>query len=109
METVAVMIPIVFLICVTYSIVYIVDARLRRRLAETHASEDLIRAMLAADEQSRRLSALKWGIVLVGIGVTFTIIDALNLNGDRPLTWGLLLAAGGVGMLGYHKLSQKKA
>lgn len=109
MEVIALMIPIVALVCVAYVIVYIVDARLRRRLAETHASEDLIRAMLAADEQSRRLTALKWGMVLVGVGVTFAVIDALNLNGDRPLTWGLLLAASGAGMLSFHKISQKKS
>jgi hypothetical protein len=103
------LIPIVMFICIAASIKFIVDSRLRRRLAETHSSEDLVRAMLVTDEQTRRLSALKWGIVLVGVGVAFAAIDALNLNPDRPLTWGLLLIAGGAGMLGFHKISTKKA
>ena len=53
----ALFIPIVFFICVTLAIKIIVDSRLRRRMAETHASEELIKAMLMADERSRQTKA----------------------------------------------------
>lgn len=102
------LIPITLFICITLAIKIVVESRLRRRLAETHASEDLVRAMLVADEQSRRLSALKWGIVLVAVGVAFGLIDMLNLNPDQPGTWGLLLAAAGGGMLGFHVIGARK-
>ena len=55
----ALLIPITALIAIVAAIKIIVDSRLRRRLAETNASEDLIKSMLQADEQTRRLSALK--------------------------------------------------
>ena len=103
----AVLIPITLFISVVMAIKVIVDSRLRRRLAETNASEDLIKSMLVADEQSRRLSALKWGLVLTLLGLAFGIIDGANLNSDDPGAWGILLAAAGVGMLVYHGIASK--
>ena len=103
----ALFIPIVFFICVTLAIKIIVDSRLRRRMAETHASEELIKAMLMADERSRQMSAFKWGIVLVSVGVAFGLIDFLNLDGEAPGTWGLLLGFAGGGLLGFHMLNKR--
>jgi len=104
----ALLIPIVLFICITLSIKYIVDARLRRRLAETHATEDLVKAMLVADERSRQMSAFKWGLVMVAVGGAFGLIDVLNLDGDEPGTWGILFAFAGAGLLGFHWLSSKR-
>ena len=101
------LVPITAFICVVMAIKIVMDARLRRRLAETNASEDLIKSMLVADEQSRRLSALKWGMVLTLVGGAFGLISALNLDSQDPGTWGLLIAAAGIGMLGYHGLANR--
>ena len=101
------LIPISLFVCVVMAIKVVVDSRLRRRLAETNASEDMIKSMLQADEQSRRLSALKWGLVLTLLGVAFGVIGGLHLNSDEPGAWGLLLGAAGIGMLGYHAIANK--
>jgi hypothetical protein len=103
----ALLIPISFFLAVVLTIKIIVDSRLRRRLAETNASEDLIKSMLQADETSRRLSALKWGLVLTLTGLAFGLISALHLDSDNPGTWGLLIGAAGVGMLGYHAIANR--
>jgi len=103
----AYLIPITLFVCIVMAIKVVVDARLRRRLAETNASEDLIKSMVAADEQSRRLSALKWGLVLTLLGVAFGIIDVANLSSESPGAWGILLAAAGVGLLAYHAIANK--
>jgi hypothetical protein len=63
--------------------------------------------MLQADEASRRLSALKWGLVLTLIGLSFGLISALHLDSNNPGTWGLLIGAAGVGMLGYHAIANR--
>ena len=101
------LIPIVLFFCITMSIKFIVDGRFRRRLAETHASEELVKAMLAADERTRRYDALKWGIVLTALGLAFGVIDVANLDGDSPGTYGLLIGSAGLGMLGFHMLARK--
>lgn len=104
-----ILIPITLFICIVVAIKVVVESRFKRRLAETHASEDLVRAMLNADEQARRGAALKWGIVLTLIGVAFGLIDMLNLSPDSPATWGLLIGTAGIGMLGFHVVSNRKA
>ena len=103
----AYLIPISSFAAIVLAIKIIVDARFRGRLVDTHASGDLIRSMLAADEQARRLSALKWGLVLTLIGLSFGLISALKLDGDDPGTWGLLIGAAGVGMLAYHAIANR--
>ena len=100
-------IPISLFVCIVVAIKVIVDSRLRRRLAETNASDELIKSMLAADEQTRRLSALKWGLVLTMIGIAFGIIDGANLSSEAPGSWGILFAAAGVGLLVYHGIANR--
>jgi hypothetical protein len=101
------LVPITAFICIVMAIKIIVETRLRARLAETNASEELIKSMLVADEQSRRLSALKWGLVLTLIGLAFGLISAMKLDSQDPGTWGLLIAAAGVGMLAYHGIANR--
>src|SRR5258705_11553664 len=75
-------IPITLFICIVLAIKVITDARVRRRIAETNPSEELVKTMLLADEQNRRLSALKWGLVLTVVGVAFGLISAMHLEAD---------------------------
>ena len=101
------LVPITAFICIVMAIKVIVEARLRSRMAETNASEDLVKSMLVADEQSRRLSALKWGLVLTLIGLAFGLISAMHLDSQDPGTWGLLIGAAGIGMLVYHAIANR--
>lgn len=105
----AVFIPIVFFVCIVMAIKFVVDARFKRRLVETNASEDLVRAMLVADEQARRVAALKWGMVLTLVGISFGLIDVFDLAADSAASWGLLVGAAGIGMLGFHAISTRKS
>ena len=101
------LVPITAFICIVMVIKVIVEARQRSRIAETNASEDLVKSMLVADEQSRRLSALKWGLVLTLIGLAFGLISAMHLDSQDPGTWGLLIGAAGIGMLVYHAIANR--
>jgi hypothetical protein len=103
----AYLIPITLFVCIVMAIKVVVDSRLRRRLAETNASEEMIKSMLVADAQSRRLSAVKWGLVLTLLGVAMGAIDGMNMSSEDPGAWGLLLGAAGVGMLIYHAVANR--
>ena len=103
----ALFVPIAFFFAVVMAIKVVVDSRLRRRLAETNPSEELMKQMMAADEVARRLSALKWGLVLTLLGLAFGIIDGANMASDSPGAWGILLAAAGVGLLAYHGIANR--
>ena len=100
-------IPMVLFVCIVMTIKIVVEARLRKKMVEDHTSEDLVKSMLVADEQARRLSALKWGLVLTTVGVAFGLVSALHLQSDNPGTFGLLIGAAGVGMLAYHFIANR--
>ena len=95
-------IPMVLFVCVVMAIKFVVEARQRKQMVENQFSEDLVKSMLLADEQGRRLSALKWGLVLTTVGLAFGLVSALHLDSDNPGTFGLLIGAAGVGMLAFH-------
>ncbi len=101
------LIPMVLFVCIVMAIKIVVEARLRKQMVETHVSEDLVKSMLLADEQSRRLSALKWGLVLTAVGIAFGLVGAMHLDSDNPGTFGLLIGAAGLGMLGYHFIANR--
>jgi hypothetical protein len=100
-------IPITLFVCIVLAIKVVVDARVRRRIAETNPSEEAMKAMIAADEVSRKLSALKWGLVLTMLGIAFGIIDGANLSSEAPGAWGILFAAAGLGLLAYHGIANR--
>jgi hypothetical protein len=102
------LIPIVLFICITYAIKVIMDGRVRSKLAQSGASEDLVRTMLAADEQNRKVSSLKWGLVFVLVGLAFGLIDLLDLAPAAPATFGIVIFAAGLGMLGFHALANRR-
>lgn len=106
-DILALLIPIVGFICLVAIVRAVVDGRLRRRLAETHASEELVRAMAQADETNRKQGALKWGLVLGLSGVAFGLIDIFGLDTHDPGAYGLLLGAAGIGLLLHHFLQQR--
>jgi hypothetical protein len=101
------LIPMVLFVCIVMAIKIVVEARLRKQMVANHVSEDLVKSMLVADEQSRRLSALKWGLVLTAVGVAFGLVGALHLDSDNPATFGLLIGASGLGMLAYHFIANR--
>ena len=103
----AYLIPISLFVCIVVAIKVIVDSRWRKRLVETNPSEELMKSVMAADEVSRRLSALKWGLVLTLIGIAFGVIDGLHMSSDSPGAWGVLFAATGIGLLAYHGIANK--
>jgi hypothetical protein len=105
-DIITILIPIVLAICIVVIVRVVVDARLRRRLAETHASESLVIALLQSDEVNRRKSSLKWGVVVLSLGVGCVIIDLLGLGVEDPSSFGLLFVAIGVGMVVHYRIDR---
>lgn len=108
-DILAILIPFFLALCIVVIIRIVVEARLRRRLAETHATDDLVRSLTNADEELRRQSSLKWGLVLVLMGVSLCLIDLFGLGVEDPTAFGLLIGSAGIGMLAYHALRRPSA
>jgi glycerol uptake facilitator-like aquaporin len=108
-DILVILIPFFIAACIVVAIRIVVEARLRRRLAETHASDALLQSMLAADEENRRQSSLKWGLVILLAGAGCILVDLLGLSINDPSTFGVLLVSMGIGLITYHALARPKA
>lgn len=104
-DILALLIPIVLAVCIVAVIRIIEESRLFRRLAETEASDELVRSMMRSRQRAQRVGALKWGVVLIAVGLAFGAISGLGLDADDPASFAFLFAAAGVGLLVFRGLS----
>ena len=101
------LIPIVLFVCIAYAIKAVVDARVRRQMVESNGSQELVRSIIEGEETRRRQGSLRWGVVLLALGVGFTAISAQGLDEVTPATLAILLIATGLGNLAYFLLARK--
>ncbi len=85
----------------------ILDYRTKRLLIEKGEIDERARGFFAHDIEAQRLSSLKWGLVLVGLGLAL-MLSYLNPElFDDGGTFGLMLLFAGIGFLVYFGLAQK--
>lgn len=101
------LIPITLFICIVYAIKVVVDARTRSKLLQGHGSEELIRSMLAADTEQRRLGSLRWGVLLLTLAVGFGLIEAFGWDDVTPGVVAVLLSSAGLGNLAYYFIARR--
>lgn len=101
------LIPIVLFVCIAYAIKAVVDARVRRQMVESNGSQELVRSIIEGEETRRRQGSLRWGVVLLALGIGFTAISAQRLDHVTPATLAILLIATGLGNLAYFMLARK--
>ena len=94
-----ILIPIVLFICIAYTIKVVVDARARGRMIGAGGSEELVKSILLDEEQRRRHSSLRWGIVLIFVGLAFCLIQWFGWPEVTPGMVAVLAGATGLGNL----------
>lgn len=85
------------------------DNRLRRKVLNSAASEDMAEALLDrqwAEPQTR--SALKWGLILFSLGIGVLFVDVLALGFESPLAYAVLLLATGLALLVFYGIERNE-
>lgn len=100
------LIPITLFICIAYTIKVTVDAYTRRRIIQSHGSEELVRSLLEGEARRRRQASLHWGSVLVALAVGFGFVELIGATEVTPGVVALLLGATGLGNLAYYLLER---
>jgi hypothetical protein len=100
------LIPIAFFVCITYVIKTILESRTRAKLIAANSSEELIRSLLLSEEQQRRQTSLRWGIVLSCLAGGFALIESFNYDDVTPGAIAVLLGATGVGNLAFYAIAR---
>ncbi len=81
------------------------EHRTRRKLMEARLDDREIRAFLARPERADLFASLKWGLLLVGVGMGLVTAQFLPYGGEDPITYGLMFLYGGLALLLYHVIA----
>ena len=77
------------------------ENRTKRKLLEARVSEATVRALYSPRDPDA-WGALRWGMVLAGVGVAFVLIHLGGFSASDPIGYGLIFLCAGGGLLGYH-------
>jgi len=86
----------------------VTDAVTRRRILDRAASDPKATQNLFAHPELMNLSSLKWGMVLVGIGLAWLISRWMPYYWHDETVFGLMFLLAGIGMLAYYPIAQRK-
>jgi TRAP-type mannitol/chloroaromatic compound transport system permease small subunit len=101
------LIPIVLFLSIAWTIKAVLDARVRRQMVESNGSEALVRSILEGEEARRRHGSLRWGIVLLALGIGFAAVDLQGVQEVTPGVIAALLVATGLGNLAYFLAARR--
>jgi hypothetical protein len=102
-----ILIPISLFVCIAYSIKVCVDAMARRRMMDAGGSAELVDSLLRDENQRRRHSSLRWGIVLLSVALGFGLIQWYGWQEVTPGMVAVLAGATGLGNLVFFAISRR--
>lgn len=87
----------------------LVDNWTKRRMVAAHISDETIQALYAWDRDAMALGALKWGLVLCGLGGALVVIQFLPYDFTDPIVYGLMLLLAGGGLVLHYAMLARVA
>lgn len=91
-------IPVAFV----WMVVRLSEGWMRKKIVERGADPELVDRLYERRESPGRYSALKWGMVTVGLGVGVAVEAVLPYDFEDPLAYGVLLLFGGLALILYY-------
>lgn len=104
-----ILVPIVGFIVFYYIVSVISDNRLRRLIVEKGEVNENLKELFASRRRSIPSVSLKWGLVLLAVGLALFLANFLaHLGiGSDELTFGLMFIFGGAAMVAYYFIAEK--
>lgn len=106
------LIPIILVPAFFFSIAYMVrivsDNKIRKELINANATEEIVQKLFLEQRDEVVGGNLKWGIVLISLGLALTLIQVTDFSEDDPVTYAIVLIFGGLGLLLYHRLQKSQ-
>jgi phosphatidylglycerophosphate synthase len=84
------------------------ESSIRRRMIERGEVNEKTRVIIMGHAELRALSSLKWGMVLVGVGLAAMVSHWWPYYWSDEGAFGLMLIFAGLGFLIYYPLAQKR-
>lgn len=100
-------IPIGLFMVVAYVIKTIVENGTRRKLIDKGMVDENVKYLYADVPESRILSALKWGMVAIAIGLAIFVGQMVRPSLQEEVTIGCMFLFGGIGLVIYYVITRK--
>jgi hypothetical protein len=101
-----VFIPIVLFLAPVLLIKIISDNRIRHKLIDKGLVDEKVKYLFSENLTLQPLSSVKWGLVLIGIGLALFIGNLSDLH--EELIFGLMFIFAGVGFFVYYFLANQE-
>lgn len=101
-----IIIPVALFLCVTYTIKTVVEAYSRRKLLQTQGPTEDLALVLENEAVARRQNSLRWGLIMLAIGIGFGLLELFNLRDVTAGVFAILLGMTGLGHLVYFFLAR---
>ncbi|MBN2008691.1 hypothetical protein JW960_05055 [candidate division KSB1 bacterium] len=99
-------IPIVLFMCVAFIIKVISDNRVRKAAIDHGQINENIKYLYSQNWENAVPSSLKWGIVLIFMGLAFLLIQFVPDFDSDKLTAAILFIMAGLGFIAYYALGK---
>ncbi len=105
---VEILIPLGFFFSIVWIVKIISDNRIRRKLVDQRVSDEVARAVMSRGASPSAYGALKWGLVILGIGGALIIGHILAVDMDDPVGFGFVFLAAGAGLVTYYFMTTEE-
>ena len=100
------LIPIVLILAPVLLIKIISDNRIRHKLIDKGLIDEKVKYLFAENLTLQPLSSVKWGLVLIGIGLALFIGNMSDLH--EELIFGLMFIFAAIGFFVYYFLANQE-
>jgi len=102
-----VFIPIAFFLAVAMIVKIITDNRTRQKLIDKGMVDEKVK-FLFLKGQEEPMTSLKWGLVLIAIGIGLTLNMLFPSIAESPASIGIMFLFAGVAFIGYYMIIKNK-
>lgn len=106
---VEILVPLGFFASIVWIVKIISDNRIRRKLIDQRVSDEVARAVMKEGRaMPSAYGALKWGLVILGVGGALIIGHILTIDMDDPVGYGFIFLAAGAGLVTYYFMATEE-
>ncbi|KGM54399.1 hypothetical protein N800_02815 [Lysobacter daejeonensis GH1-9] len=102
-----ILVPIALFALIAYLFKAVLDAVMRHRMLREPGTQDLLHAIFKEEQQQRRLSSLRWGILMLALSAGFAVIKAIGWVELSTGGLAILLACTGIAHLVFYALTHR--
>jgi len=101
-------IPIVLFVVIAVIVKIVSDNRVRHKLIEKGALNENTKYLFTDPLESHASPSLKWGMVLIGIGIAFLIGQFVPTRMEEEITLSMLFLFAGLALLIYYFIASQR-